>query len=138
MANFTQNVSGVVNCFGIQPSTKYGSIAKFGTDLFGDGGNTNFNMPTRSLGFNNDTGPSFLDTSSYNRFYFGPTVNIATFMQNAISETLYDNSSKYKYVLPGGATNDENAFTPVYVNLGGPTNSWSKITTSTITWTVGT
>lgn len=137
MADFTQNISGTVNFLGPQPSTKFGSKATFGVALFGNGASGSFNMPVRVLTFNNDTGPTFSDSTSANRFITGPFVITATVSMATGGEYLQDGSGRYFEVLAGGATNDENAFVPTYTKEASTSNSWAQATTSTASWVTG-
>ncbi len=133
MADWSQNISGTINCFGEQPSTKWGSPMLWGTDKWGNGFGSSFQMPVRISSFHNDTGPTFTDTYS-NRFVIAPFVNTAAFLQAAISESLRDGSGHYYYILPGGVTNDENARVPTYTAQSRPANSWANASTLTASW----
>lgn len=133
MADFTQNLSDSIKLFGIQPSTKWGSPMKWGTDLWGTGSNTNFNMPTISVIPNTDIGPTLFDLT-YAFFTASFNNDIVTFQQGAISESLFDGSLKYNLQLPGGVTNDENAVIQSYAKSSNPSGSWTLSTTSSTTW----
>lgn len=133
MANFTQNISGVINCFGIQPSTKWGSAMTFGVATWGNGASGAFGMPLQVISYHNDTGPTFADTYS-NNLILAPYANVASFVQSAILESLRDGSGRYYYNLPGGVTNDENAFVPSYTAQVNPSSLWILSSTSNVSW----
>lgn len=138
LANFATNITGSINMFGPQPSTKFGSRATFGVAKFGNGEASQFNMPVRVLTYQNETGPTFSDSSSGLNFLTGPQANTAIVSNGSTQvEQLRENSGRYLEVLAGGVTNDEYAFVPTYTNQSRPSNSWTQSTTSTISWVTG-
>jgi hypothetical protein len=110
MANFTQTLTDSINCFGPQPSTKFGTSAIFGTDLFGNGG---------------------VDFTIILRIIQGAVSNSMSLTDNTGFIYLTDGSWYFNFT---GSSNDFNATTSTYTAATKPSNTWTLQTTSSTTW----
>jgi len=138
VADFTQSLASTILFFGEQPSTKWSAPMKWGTDLWGNGGNTNFNMPTDAVTVNLDALPLSSTSSDVSFDTVSVGNNTVTFVQGGIDEHLGDGSGHYLLVLPGGVTNDEYAVTPTYVQSTNAAQTWATSTTGIISWSTST
>jgi hypothetical protein len=107
---------------------------KWGTDQWGEGENHSFDMPSVSTTIFTDLSPHIIDL-----FPVEPEISVSfgqvVELQQSQRESLEDGSTKYLYSLPGGVTNDENAYTPTYTNQTTQTTSWTTAVGSPTTWT---
>lgn len=105
----------------------------WGTDLWGTGFAPNFSIPTNASPVQIEDSP-IVNDANYGFYIASFKGDSVTFLQNAVGEFLSDGSLKYLYVLPGGATNDENAFTPTYTIEPAVSDVWTLSINSSSTW----
>lgn len=132
MADFSQNISNVVNCFGGGPSTKWGQgifpyTMTWGVSKWGQG-NTTSDAPNslmlrvyKVIGESISADPSVVAGVTY----FRTITNTFTPEPDLGSRFLYDGSLDYKYVFPSNVDDADSQTIP----------SWSSQSASTATFT---
>lgn len=126
MADLTVTISNRINLLGTQPSNKWGAMT-WGVDTWGAGSN----------GELQDVGKVVAETAGLSTDQILSAVKVTTdsiaLTSDLSSITLLD-ADGYYHVFPGGATDLEDVYNPVWAGVSGNQPTYTKLTASSTSW----
>jgi len=131
VADFSQTISNVVNCFGGSPSTKWGNNAPYtmtwGTSKWGEG-TEDLQVAVVKLISNSQS-----LSDDYSRRVEKLVSNDLTPTSETTSETLQDGSG-WRYVFTSDTTEAENRDEASYSSGTAASTSWTSATAASTSW----
>ena len=127
MADFTKTISNSINCFSLEPATKWGE-ANWGTGFWGYGSNT---IPLDVVKYINN---SFTTDDTLVKGYEKVMSEALTLDEDLIEQTLQDGNGYY-YVFPRPAIDADDRNNGVFTEVDSDSTTWTDDSDSTTSWT---